>query len=105
MRSFETWTDAQLLASTAQDPAAFGAWYRRRERDVLSFFRYATRSHRPPRAGAQPSARPGGESCPGGAGAPGAGGRSANGTVAALLAELPSEVRAAVEGRVVDERG
>lgn len=44
MRSFETWSDAQLLAETAQDPAAFGAWYRRHEREVLTFFRYATRS-------------------------------------------------------------
>lgn len=44
MRSFESWSDAQLLAGTAEDPAAFGAWYRRHERDVLAFFRYATRS-------------------------------------------------------------
>jgi hypothetical protein len=43
MRSFETWSDAQPLAKTAQDPAAFGAWYRRHEREVLTFFRYATR--------------------------------------------------------------
>ena len=44
MRSFDTWTDAQLLAGTAQDAAAFGAWYRRREHDVLAFFSYTTRS-------------------------------------------------------------
>jgi RNA polymerase sigma factor (sigma-70 family) len=44
MRSFETWTDAQLLAGTAREPATFGAWYRRHERDILSFFRYATGS-------------------------------------------------------------
>jgi len=44
MRSFEKWRDAQLLAVTVRDPAAFGAWYRRHEREVLAFFRYATRS-------------------------------------------------------------
>ncbi len=44
MRSFENWSDAQLLAGTPQDPAAFGAWYRRHEREVLSFFRYTPRS-------------------------------------------------------------
>src|SRR5579859_2727895 len=43
-RSMETWTDAQLLAATPGDPAAFGAWYRRHEHDVLAFFRYGTRS-------------------------------------------------------------
>jgi RNA polymerase sigma factor (sigma-70 family) len=44
MRSFETWTDAELLAGTPRDPGAFGAWYRRHEREVLAFFRYGTRS-------------------------------------------------------------
>jgi RNA polymerase sigma-70 factor (ECF subfamily) len=149
MRSFETWSDAQLLAGTAQDPAAFGAWYRRHEREVLAFFRFATRSSElaadltaetfaaalesiggyrrelgEPRAWlfgiarhvlARSLAR----------------GRvenraraalalpvlalddeaierieaiSANGPIAALLDALPPDVRAAVEGRVVDER-
>ena len=31
------WSDAQLLAETARDPAAFGAWYRRHEREVLAW--------------------------------------------------------------------
>jgi len=37
-------TDAELLAATAREPGAFGAFYRRHERSVLGLFMRCTRS-------------------------------------------------------------
>jgi RNA polymerase sigma-70 factor, ECF subfamily len=149
MRSFETWSDAQLLAGTTRDPAAFGAWYRRHEREVLAFFRYATRSSELAADLTAETFAAALESIGGYRAELGetrawlfgiarhvlgrslARGRvenraraalalpvlvvddeaierieaiSANGTVAAMLADLPPDVRAAVQGRIVDER-
>lgn len=39
MRAERTVTDAELLAATSSDPEAFGAFYRRQERVLLSYFR------------------------------------------------------------------
>lgn len=39
MEAFDSLTDGELLIATADDPEAFGAFYRRHVRGVLAFFR------------------------------------------------------------------